>query len=157
MASEQKCQSGVDVLDFHKIADCWWWWWWWWCSGTRCGCVLRPKLGLANRPNLWQRGSNKEVFIKLSFTYTLKSELATRFFFFFMCAYGFGLCAYPNESALKKCIVCADIQVHYEDWENTCAYVVYLHVKARKNIDIRIWCGLGKWPTSKIGSIILPK
>ena len=22
MASEQKCQSGVDVLDFHKIADC---------------------------------------------------------------------------------------------------------------------------------------
>ena len=30
------------------------------------------------------------------------------------------------------------LEIFNKDLENTCAYVVYSHVKARKNIDIRI-------------------
>ena len=102
----------------------------WVRAETEAG-VGKPTKPVTTR--LEQRGLHQTQFHVY-----IKIRVGHSFLFFFMCAYGFGLCAYPNESALKKCIVCADIQVHYEDWENTCAYVVYLHVKARKNIDIRI-------------------
>ena len=98
----------------------------WVRAETEAG-VGKPTKPLTTR--LEQRGFHQTQF---------QNQSLPLVFFFFMCAHGFGLCAYPNESALKKCIVYADIQVHYEDWENTCAYVVYLHVRARKNIDIRI-------------------
>ena len=102
----------------------------WVRAETEAG-VGKPTKPVTTR--LEQRGLHQTQF-----HIYIKIRVGHLFFLFFMCTYGFRLCAYPNESTLKKCIVYADIQVHYEDWENTCAYVVYSHVKARKNIDIRI-------------------
>ena len=103
----------------------------WVRAKTEAG-VGKPTKPVTTR--LEQRGLHQTQF-----HIYIKIRVGHLFFLsFFMCAYGFRLCAYPNESTLKKCIVYADIQVHYEDWENSCAYVVYSHVKARKNIDICI-------------------